>query len=123
MVMAWASLKLNDFGKFRLYMGATVLLGVRASWSSSTSSTRHKFHARPVPEHEHVPGDLLHADRAARAARHRRHGRERLLLGPGREALEARTPSSSPTGSRTPGLYWHFVDLVWIFLFPILYLL
>jgi cytochrome c oxidase subunit 3 len=21
------------------------------------------------------------------------------------------------------GLYWHFVDLVWIFLFPILYLL
>ena len=27
MVMAWASLKLNDFGKFRLYMGLTVLLG------------------------------------------------------------------------------------------------
>ena len=23
----------------------------------------------------------------------------------------------------TAGLYWHFVDLVWIFLFPILYLL
>ena len=21
------------------------------------------------------------------------------------------------------GLYWHFVDLVWIFLFPVLYLL
>ncbi|HLY09493.1 MAG TPA: cytochrome c oxidase subunit 3 family protein, partial [Planctomycetota bacterium] len=21
------------------------------------------------------------------------------------------------------GLYWHFVDLVWIFLFPLLYLL
>ena len=23
----------------------------------------------------------------------------------------------------TAGLYWHFVDLVWIFLFPVLYLL
>src|SRR3954470_8346563 len=28
MVMAWASLKMNDFGKFRLYMGATILLAI-----------------------------------------------------------------------------------------------
>src|SRR5687768_15053871 len=26
MVMAWASLKMNDFGKFRLYLGLTILL-------------------------------------------------------------------------------------------------
>jgi cytochrome c oxidase subunit 3 len=30
------------------------------------------------------------------------------------------------TGNYTPveiaGLYWHFVDIVWIFLFPLLYL-
>ena len=26
MVMAWASLKMNDFGKFRMYLGATILL-------------------------------------------------------------------------------------------------
>ena len=24
---------------------------------------------------------------------------------------------------RSPGLYWHFVDIVWIFLFPLLYLI
>ena len=25
--------------------------------------------------------------------------------------------------SRSSGLYWHFVDIVWIFLFPLLYLI
>ena len=25
--------------------------------------------------------------------------------------------------SKSAGLYWHFVDIVWIFLFPLLYLL
>src|SRR6202167_4398062 len=28
MVMSWASLKKNDFGKYRLYMGLTILCGV-----------------------------------------------------------------------------------------------
>jgi cytochrome c oxidase subunit 3 len=28
-----------------------------------------------------------------------------------------------PTPIELIGLYWHFVDIVWIFLFPILYLL
>ena len=28
MVMAWASLKMNDFGKFRMYLGATILLAL-----------------------------------------------------------------------------------------------
>ena len=25
--------------------------------------------------------------------------------------------------SKSAGLYWHFVDIVWIFLFPLLYLI
>ncbi|MFM7340822.1 MAG: cytochrome c oxidase subunit 3, partial [Bacteroidota bacterium] len=28
-----------------------------------------------------------------------------------------------PVKVETLGLYWHFVDLVWIFLFPVLYLI
>jgi cytochrome c oxidase subunit 3 len=28
-----------------------------------------------------------------------------------------------PTPVEIIGLYWHFVDIVWIFLFPLLYLL
>ena len=38
----------------------------------------------------------------------------------------ARRASSTPEAtrrSRVMGLYWHFVDLVWIFLFPLLYLI
>jgi heme/copper-type cytochrome/quinol oxidase subunit 3 len=28
-----------------------------------------------------------------------------------------------PPATEYVGLYWHFVDLVWIFLFPLLYLI
>lgn len=34
--------------------------------------------------------------------------------------LSKRLPSSGPV--RMIGLYWHFVDIVWIFLFPLIYL-
>ena len=30
---------------------------------------------------------------------------------------------ASTTADRNSGLYWHFVDIVWIFLFPLLYLI
>ena len=32
------------------------------------------------------------------------------------------SPPSTPTPIEISGLYWHFVDIVWIFLFPLLYL-
>ncbi len=38
-------------------------------------------------------------------------------------ALRGRYTSANATGVEILGLYWHFVDLVWIFLFPLLYLL
>jgi cytochrome c oxidase subunit 3 len=31
-------------------------------------------------------------------------------------------PADTATGPELVGLYWHFVDLIWIFLFPLLYL-
>jgi cytochrome c oxidase subunit 3 len=39
--------------------------------------------------------------------------------------LAVRTARSRPpteTAARLTGLYWHFVDIVWIFLFPLIYL-
>ena len=38
-----------------------------------------------------------------------------------REFLASR-PSKLATAVDLLGLYWHFVDLVWVFLFPLLYL-
>jgi len=38
-------------------------------------------------------------------------------------ALRGRYSAANHSGVEILGLYWHFVDLVWIFLFPLLYLL
>jgi cytochrome c oxidase subunit 3 len=38
-------------------------------------------------------------------------------------ALKDRYDSDYYTPVEVAGLYWHFVDIVWIFLFPLLYLI
>ena len=38
-------------------------------------------------------------------------------------ALQAHRHKVMPAATEYVGLYWHFVDLVWIFLFPLLYLI
>ena len=45
-----------------------------------------------------------------------------FLWGPG-SALWKRDPERFTNRIEISGLFWHFVDLVWIFLFPVLYLL
>ncbi len=45
-----------------------------------------------------------------------------FLWGPG-SALWRRDPERFANRIEISGLFWHFVDLVWIFLFPVLYLL
>lgn len=45
------------------------------------------------------------------------------LLAIARYVLNRPQPEASYNAVEIVGLYWHFVDLVWIFLFPILYLL
>jgi cytochrome c oxidase subunit 3 len=38
-------------------------------------------------------------------------------------ARRGRFTTSYSTPVEVSGLYWHFVDIVWIFLFPLLYLI
>jgi cytochrome c oxidase subunit 3 len=45
-----------------------------------------------------------------------------LMLAVARRATRGRYTSENHIGVEMLGLYWHFVDLVWIFLFPLLYL-
>ena len=44
------------------------------------------------------------------------------LWGPGTRMWE-RDPVRFTNRIEVAGVYWHFVDLIWIFLFPVLYLL
>ena len=44
------------------------------------------------------------------------------LLGPGTK-MWLTDPERFTNRIEVSGLFWHFVDLVWIFLFPVLYLL
>ena len=91
--------------------------------SSTTSCPGPHFHwdGQIRSAAEHVLLALLRDDRPARAAhdhrpRHHDGHRDHGL------AADASTPEYY-TPVEVTGLYWHFVDIVWIFLFPLLYLI
>jgi heme/copper-type cytochrome/quinol oxidase subunit 3 len=121
MVMSWASLKMNNLPRFRLYMGLTILcafafLGIKA-YEYGT-----KF------EHHHFPRDSTFLGiYFVLTGLHGLHVIGGLIVnsylwGPGRK-LFSTNPDRFANRVEVAGLYWHFVDLVWIFLFPVLYLL
>ena len=121
MVMAWASLKLNDFGKHRLYLiGTFVLAGIflvnkyfeyadhltrgEGPWHSTFLAiyfTMTGLHGL------HIVGGMVVMG---------------YFIGPGAKMWNSK-PDQFANRIEATGLYWHFVDLVWIFLFPVLYLL
>ena len=121
MVMSWASLKMNSFGKFRLYLGSTILLSFVFLFIKYLEYTA-KF------EHGHYPS--THTFYAIYFTMTGLHGLHILggiivnfyLLFPGSKMWKTE-PDRFAGRIECAGLYWHFVDLVWIFLFPVLYLL
>jgi len=121
MVMAWASLKLNDFGKFKIYLALTCLLAVTFLVVKFFEYSG-KFHHHLYPSTNnflaiyftitgihglHIIGGLI---------------ANLYFLGPGSKMWKT-DPERFTGRIEISGLYWHFVDLVWIFLFPVLYLL
>jgi len=121
MVMAWASLKLNDFPKHRLYLIATfVLAGIFLV--NKYFEYAHHFELGEGPWHStflaiyftmtglhglHIVGGMIVMA---------------YFIGPGAKMWKTK-PDQFSNRIEATGLYWHFVDLVWIFLFPVLYLL
>ena len=182
MVMAWASLKMDNFRKYRLYMGLTILCGLVFLGVKSVEYYG-KFHHGHFPGTHtfyaiyftltglhalHVLGGMivnsflfgratctalvtialtilyvalfgpLHATTASEGAAFLTISAWvgiigmpvgiiwlAILLWKNNNTLEMWKSDRERLTNRVEvsGLFWHFVDLVWIFLFPVLYLL
>lgn len=171
MVMAWASFKLNNPGKGRMYLVLTVALAFGflvvkgfeyapkihhyEVWLADGTSLKGHLQSEAEDHIMFLPDavkghDHPDAQRIARADITRLsnfgpahsnflglywtmtclHGLHIIggivvilfLAGPGASMWKTQ-PEQFTNRVECTGLYWHFVDLVWIFLFPTLYLL
>ena len=121
MVLAWASCKMGNLPRFKLWMAATVLLAV-VFLVVKYFEYAEKFH------HDHLPShDNFFAIYFVLTGLHGLHiiggiVVNTFLLTVGSKMWRT-DPEHFTNRVENAGLYWHFVDLVWIFLFPSLYLL
>ena len=121
MVMSWANFKMGNFSKGRMFLLLTFVLAGIFLVNKYFEYADH-FARGEGPWHNtflaiyftltglhglHIIGGIVVMA---------------YLLGPG-AGLWKRSPEQYTNRIEYTGLYWHFVDLVWIFLFPVLYLL
>ncbi|MEO8381911.1 MAG: cytochrome c oxidase subunit 3 [Acidobacteriota bacterium] len=120
-VLAWANLRLGNLKRAKLFLAITLLCGFVFMGIKAYEYTT-KF------EHHHFPStNNFYATYFVMTGLHGLHviggmvvfGY--LLLTADKWYAEKRDQYTNRV--EVTGLYWHFVDLVWIFLFPILYLL
>ena len=121
MVMAWASLKLNNFAKGRLYLLITIVLAAvflvnkYFEYADHLGRGEGPWHSTFLAIYFTLTGlHGLHIIGGIVVMLY--------LLGPGARLWKTNQEQYVNRIEYT-GLYWHFVDLVWIFLFPVLYLL
>jgi len=121
MVMAWATLKLKDWAKHRLYLIATFVL---AGIFLVNKYFEYKDHFDKGETPAHSTFTAIYFTLTGLHGIHILGGMVVMLyfLGPGTK-LWKKNPDQFTNRIEFTGLYWHFVDLVWIFLFPVLYLL
>ena len=122
MVMAWASFKLNDPGKGKMYLWITVVLSLAFLFIKIKFEYLHKIHDGVLPKTSTFYG--IYYCMTGLHGLHILGGVVVMLyfltFGAG---LWNRNPHQFTNRIECTGLYWHFVDLVWIFLFPVFYLL
>jgi heme/copper-type cytochrome/quinol oxidase subunit 3 len=121
MVMAWASLKMNDWGKHRLYLiltfvlAAVFLVNKYIEYADHIGRGEYPSHSTFVALYFTLTG--LHGIHILGGMAVMAY-----FIGPGARMYRTNREQFVNRIEYT-GLYWHFVDLVWIFLFPVLYLL
>jgi cytochrome c oxidase subunit III len=180
-VMAWASLKMRQFGRFKLFHAITLLMAL-----TFLSIKSYEYHDKfthfeillndgrfadghiieRAPDHIVIHGRIVNDEKAlydlhekhiqlkeitiqrSQIKRMERYGPWHntycalyftltglhalhviggaivigFLWGPGSKLWQT-DPERFTNRVEVSGLFWHFVDLVWIFLFPVLYLL
>jgi heme/copper-type cytochrome/quinol oxidase subunit 3 len=120
-VLAWSYLRLGDLKKGKIFLSLTLLCGFGFMIIKSIEYyTKFKHHLSPATNNFYGTYFVLTG----------LHGLHvlggmvvfaYLLLTADKWYAEKRDQYTNRV--EVTGLYWHFVDLVWIFLFPILYLL
>lgn len=120
-VMAWANLRLGNFNRGRVFLGLTFLCGCGFMVIKSIEYST-KFHHHLFPRNNN-----FFATYYVLTGLHGLHVLGGMIvfayfIGPGAKMWETDRQRYINRIEIT-GLYWHFVDLVWIFLFPTLYLL
>ncbi len=121
MVMSWASLKMNEFSKYKLYMGVTLLCAV------GFLVIKYFEYTAKFDHHIYPSTNTFMAIYFTLTGLHGLHIIGGMIVMfyfwfPGSKMWQTE-PEHFANRIEVLGLYWHFVDLVWIFLFPILYLL
>lgn len=121
MVLAWAAASANNLPRYRLFMGLT-LLGGALFLVVKTIEYSEKFSHGLYPSTNNFLA--LYFTMTGLHAIHVIGGMvvNAYLIGPGTR-MWARDHARFTNRVEVAGIYWHFVDVVWIFLFPVLYLL
>ncbi len=122
MIMSWASLRMKQFDKYKMYLGLTILCALGflvVKYMEYTS----KFHHGIFPSSSTFMG--IYFTLTGLHVLHILGGLFVLIYfwSPVGKRMYDENPDLLANRIEVTGLYWHFVDLVWIFLFPILYLL
>ncbi len=119
MVLALAAIQRGDHGKLRVWLMATALLGmtfisgqvyeftrfVQAGLTVRTNLFGTSFFILTGFHGAHVTGGIL------------------MLLTLFGMSLDGRLPTERSETVELVGLYWHFVDVVWIVIFTVVYLI
>ncbi len=121
MVLSWAACKMGDLKKFKMWMLTTVLLAC-LFLVVKYFEYKAKFELGHFPSH-----DNFYAVYFTLTGLHGLHIIGGIIVNTylltAGSKLWNTDPEHFTNRVENAGLYWHFVDLVWIFLFPSLYLL
>jgi heme/copper-type cytochrome/quinol oxidase subunit 3 len=119
MVLALSAIQRGDEAKLRVWLMATALLGMTFITGQVYEFTRF------VQEGMTIKTNVLASSFFTLTGFHGAHvtGGILMLLSLYGMSLDGRLPPSKAEAVEMVGLYWHFVDVVWIVIFTVVYLI